>query len=293
MPIKRIILQPNFTRMCDKKLLTIQDISCVGQCSLTVALPVISAMGIETAVLPSAILSTHTGGFHGYTFRDLTEDIPAIKEHWKKENFKFDTFYTGYIGSIKQLGYISDLMDDLRKPESKIIIDPVMGDHGKWYNGFEQNFAKEMIKLCKKADVITPNLTEASFMLHEEFIEINHTKEYVERILRKMIDFGCKNVLITGINLEPGKLGIATINGETGNITYYSRESIQGTFHGTGDLFASCLSGAITLGKSLEESAQIAVDFTVDAIEKTKNPKEHWYGVNFEKALPGLIARLQ
>ena len=132
--------------MNEKKLLTIQDISCVGQCSLTVALPVISAMGIETAILPSAILSTHTGGFTGYTFHDLTEDIPAIKEHWKKENIRFDAFYTGYVGSVKQLEYISDIMDELRKPDSIIIVDPVMGDKGKLYPGFEPSFAKEMAK---------------------------------------------------------------------------------------------------------------------------------------------------
>ena len=207
--------------MNEKKILTIQDISCVGQCSLTVALPVISAMGIETAILPSAILSTHTGGFTGYTFHDLTDDIPAIKEHWKKENIRFDAFYTGYVGSVKQLEYISDIMDELKKPDSIIVIDPVMGDKGKLYPGFEPSFAKEMAKMCKKADVIVPNLTEAAFMLDEEYIEDNHTEEYIERILKKLLALGCKNALLTGVNLQPGKLGIASINGATGKISYY------------------------------------------------------------------------
>ena len=275
--------------MNEKKILTIQDISCVGQCSLTVALPVISAMGIETAILPSAILSTHTGGFTGYTFHDLTDDIPAIKEHWKKENIRFDAFYTGYVGSVKQLEYISDIMDELKKPDSIIVIDPVMGDKGKLYPGFEPSFAKEMAKMCKKADVIVPNLTEAAFMLDEEYIEDNHTEEYIERILKKLLALGCKNALLTGVNLQPGKLGIASINGATGKISYYFRDLINGMFHGTGDVFASSFAGAMVLGKSVDEAGQIAVDFTVDAIQKTINDKSHWYGVKFELALPGLI----
>lgn len=279
--------------MNEKKLLTIQDISCVGQCSLTVALPVISAMGIETAILPSAILSTHTGGFTGYTFHDLTEDIPAIKEHWKKENIRFDAFYTGYVGSVKQLEYISDIMDELRKPDSIIIVDPVMGDKGKLYPGFEPSFAKEMTKLCKKADVIVPNLTEAAFMLDEEYIESGHTKEYIERILKKLMALGCKNALLTGVNLEPGKLGIAAYNGETNEITYYFRDLINGMFHGTGDVFASSFAGAMTLGKSVDEAGKIAVDFTVDAIAKTIDDKSHWYGVKFELALPELIKSIR
>lgn len=279
--------------MNEKKLLTIQDISCVGQCSLTVALPVISAMGIETAILPSAILSTHTGGFTGYTFHDLTEDIPAIKEHWKKENIRFDAFYTGYVGSVKQLEYISDIMDELRKPDSIIIVDPVMGDKGKLYPGFEPSFAKEMAKLCKKADVIVPNLTEAAFMLDEEYIESGHTKEYIERILKKLMALGCKNALLTGVNLEPGKLGIAAYNGETNEITYYFRDLINGMFHGTGDVFASSFAGAMTLGKSVDEAGKIAVDFTVDAISKTIDDKSHWYGVKFELALPELIKSIR
>ena len=279
--------------MNEKKLLTIQDISCVGQCSLTVALPVISAMGIETAILPSAILSTHTGGFTGYTFHDLTEDIPAIKEHWKKENIRFDAFYTGYVGSVKQLEYISDITDELRKPDSIIIVDPVMGDKGKLYPGFEPSFAKEMAKLCKKADVIVPNLTEAAFMLDEEYIESGHTKEYIERILKKLMALGCKNALLTGVNLEPGKLGIAAYNGETNEITYYFRDLINGMFHGTGDVFASSFAGAMTLGKSVDEAGKIAVDFTVDAIAKTIDDKSHWYGVKFELALPELIKSIR
>lgn len=279
--------------MNEKKILTIQDISCVGQCSLTVALPVISAMGIETAILPSAILSTHTGGFTGYTFHDLTEDLPAIKEHWKKENIKFDAFYTGYVGSVKQLEYISDIMDELRKPDSKIIVDPVMGDKGKLYPGFEPSFAKEMAKLCKKADVIVPNLTEAAFMLDEEYIETGHTKEYIERILKKLLGLGCKNALLTGVSLEEGKLGVAAIDGGTGKISYYFRDLYPGMFHGTGDVFASSFAGAMILGKTIEQAAKIAVDFTVNAIAKTINDKNHWYGVKFELALPELIESIR
>jgi pyridoxine kinase len=238
-------------------------------------------------------LSTHTGGFTGYTFHDLTEDLPAIKEHWKKENIKFDAFYTGYVGSVKQLEYISDIMDELRKPDSKIIVDPVMGDKGKLYPGFEPSFAKEMAKLCKKADVIVPNLTEAAFMLDEEYIETGHTKEYIERILKKLLGLGCKNALLTGVSLEEGKLGVAAIDGATGKVSYYFRDLYPGMFHGTGDVFASSFAGAMILGKTIEQAAKIAVDFTVNAIAKTINDKNHWYGVKFELALPELIESIR
>lgn len=279
--------------MEQNRILTIQDISCVGQCSLTVALPILSAMGIETAILPSAILSTHTGGFKNFTFHDLTNDMPAIMHHWQSENIRFKAFYTGYVGSVKQLQYISDIINNNAYPEHLVIIDPVMGDKGKLYVGFDSSFAKQMAKFCANADVILPNLTEAAFMLDEEYIENNHTQEYIERMLHKAASLGCKKVLITGVSFENGKLGVATYDTTTQNISYYFREHINGAFHGTGDVFASAFTGAMVRGLSLEDAAKVAVDFTVEAIKHTIDDKEHWYGVKFEQAIPYLINRIK
>lgn len=278
--------------MKDCRILTVQDVSCVGQCSLTVALPILSAMGIETAILPSAVLSTHTGGFTGFTFRDLTEDLVPIMQHWQKEKIFFDAFYTGYVGSPKQLAYITDIIDNTSKKDSLVIIDPVLGDKGKLYPGFTDDFPAKMVQFCAKADVILPNFTEAAFMLNEKYVEDHHTKEFVEYMLHKLKGLGAKNVLLTGVSLEEGKVGVATLNGKTGEVSYYFRDFIGGAFHGTGDVFASSFTGAMVRGYSLEEAAKIAVDFTVKAIECTVDDPSHWYGVKFEKALPSLMKRL-
>lgn len=259
---------------------------------MTVALPILSAMGVETAILPSAVLSTHTGGFTGFTFRDLTEDLVPIMQHWQKEKIFFDAFYTGYVGSPKQLAYITDIIDNTSKKDSLVIIDPVLGDKGKLYTGFTDDFPAQMAKFCAKADVILPNFTEASFMLNEKYIEDHHTTEYVEDMLHKLKGLGAKNVLLTGVSLEEGKVGVATLNGQTGEVSYYFRDFIGGAFHGTGDVFASSFTGAMVRGYSLEEAAKIAVDFTVKAIECTVDDPSHWYGVKFEKALPYLMKRL-
>ena len=147
-----------------KRVLTIQDISCVGKCSLTVALPIISAFGIETAILPTAVLSTHTM-FKNFTFKDLTDELEKISDHWKKEQIGFDAIYTGYLGSFEQIDLVCEIVNILRDENTLVIVDPVMADNGKLYPGFTEEFAKEMAKLCSKADIILPNMTEASFML--------------------------------------------------------------------------------------------------------------------------------
>lgn len=274
----------------DKKVLTIQDVSCVGQCSLTVALPVISAMGVETAILPSAVLSTHTGGFKGFTFRDLTEDIPLIEKHWVSENIKFDFFYTGYVGSAKQLDYISGIIKSCARDGAVTVIDPVMGDKGKLYVGFDEAFAAKMAKFCAHADIIMPNLTEASFMLGEEYIESGYDRAYIERILKKLKDLGAKRVVLTGVSFSADKLGVAIYDGK--KIEYYFNEYIPRQMHGTGDIFASAFTGSLALGKTDLEAAKIAADFVVEAIKATIGDDSHWYGVKFEKALPKLIKSL-
>ena len=199
-----------------KKILTIQDISCVGQCSLTVALPIISSMGIECAILPSAVLSTHTGGFSGYTFRDLTEDLPLISNHWQKEKISFDGIYTGYIGSTKLIEYIKNIIDAFKTDNQLVVVDPAMADHGKLYYGFDEAFVDEMKTLCAKADYIVPNITEACFLTGTPYFE-KYTKADIESLLIKLSNLGPKYVVLTGISFEEGLLGAAmydSISGE-------------------------------------------------------------------------------
>ena len=272
-----------------KRILTIQDISCVGKCSLTVALPIISAFGIECAVLPTAVLSTHTA-FKGFTFRDLTNDISPIKEHLKEQNITFDGLYTGYLGSRQQLNLVSELFDDFKTKGNFVLVDPVMADNGKLYSGFDLSFAKEMAKLCSKADIIVPNLTEASFLLGTEYIESGYNEDYIKDLLKKLTDLGAKTAILTGVTFEENKLGVYGFNSVTNEYFSYFREHLPKSFHGTGDVFASSLCGAITRGNSVADALKIAVDYTVECITHTINNKNHnWYGVDFESALPYLI----
>ena len=276
-----------------KRILTIQDISCVGKCSLTVALPIISAMGVEAAVMPTAVLSTHTQ-FSGFTFRDLTDDMLPIAEHWKKENIGFDAIYTGYLGSFRQLEIVGSIFDEFGMTENKIIVDPVMADGGKLYKGFTEEFARSMASLCAKADVILPNLTEASFMLGVPYVGDDYDEAYIKNMLEKLCNLGAKTAAITGVSLEKGRLGVMSLNSETGNYFYYDREHLPVAYHGTGDIFASAFTGAVAVGKTTEESLKIAADYTVECIALTlKDENRRTYGVNFEEAMPYLINRIK
>ena len=277
-----------------KRILSIQDISCVGQCSLTVALPIISACGIETAILPGALLSNHTApNFSGFTFNDLTEEFPKILDRWLKEKITFDAFYTGYVTKI-QIPYIIEIMEKTANPNAIKIIDPAMADEGVLYTGFDNNFPKEMAKLCKGADYILPNLTEASFLLDIPYVGENYDKAYIEKISRELSKFGCKNVIITGVSFEKGKIGASVYHSENDTFEYYFNEWIDCRFHGTGDVFSAAFTGAILRGKTAIQAVAIAADFVVDSIKRTLDDiKKHWYGVKFEQAIPGLIKALE
>lgn len=276
--------------MSYKKILTIQDISCVGQCSLTVALPILSACGLETCILPSAVLSTHTAGFSGYTFRDLTDDMPDIKNHWVKEGIKFSAIYTGYLGSEKQIDYISDIFNETLAEDGKIIVDPAMADNGKLYPGFDNDYVKAMVKLCAKSDYVVPNITEACFLTGMEYSE-EYDREYIDTLIKKLIEVGCKNVILTGISYREGKTGVVVF--ENGEYSYYEHEKLANSCHGTGDIYASAFVGALTRGKSAYDSAKIAADYTVCCIKETAKDKDtHWYGAEFEPVLSKLINAL-
>ncbi len=275
-----------------KRIVTIQDISCFGKCSLTVAHPIISAMGVETVILPTAVLSTHTGGFKGFTFRDLSEDIPKIIGHWKAENIDFDAIYTGYLGSFEQIDQMKEFVD-AKSEGTLVFVDPAMADNGKLYTGFTPEFARHMATLCAKADIIVPNLTEASFMLDIPYVESGYDKAYIESVLKKLCDLGAKYAVLTGVELEEGKTGFAMYDSKTGEVSYYQNDKIDAKFHGTGDIFSSVTVGGLMRGKSLFEALKLAADYTRKCIETTMPEKEnHWYGVQFEKEIPYLIERL-
>ncbi len=276
--------------MSYNRVLTIQDISCVGQCSLTVALPILSACGIETAILPSAVLSTHTAGFKGFTFRDLTDDIPDIKNHWVKENIKFDAIYTGYLGSAKQIAYVIEVFNSTKKDNGLIFVDPAMADNGKLYPGFDQDYVNEMVKLCKNADYIIPNITEACFLTGVEYKE-KYDRAYIDLLINKMQGLGIKNIVLTGVSYKVDKLGIVVV--ENGVYNYYEHEKLPNSCHGTGDIYSSAFVGAMLKGKSSIESAKIAGDYTVDCIKETASDKEHWYGAKFEPVIENLIKYLK
>lgn len=273
-----------------KKLLTIQDISCVGQCSLTVALPIISACGIETCVLPSAVLSTHTAGFSGYTFRDLTEDMPSIKEHWEKENIKFDAIYTGYLGSTKQIEYVADIFDSVGTENCIKVVDPAMADNGRLYPGFDAEFVQSMKGLCSKADYLVPNITEASFLTDMEY-KTKYDRAYINELIERLCALGCKNVILTGVSYEEGKTGVVVF--ENGEYSYYQHPFLPNSCHGTGDIYASSFVGALVRGKSTYDAAKIAADYTVECIKSTAEEENHWYGAKFEPVLSKLIKMLE
>lgn len=276
--------------MSYKKILTIQDISCVGQCSLTVALPILSACGIETCILPSAVLSTHTAGFQGYTFRDLTEDIPPIGEHWVKEGIFFDAIYTGYLGSARQIDYITKLMDETLRKEGVAIVDPAMADNGVLYPGFDGEFVKAMAGLCGRADYILPNITEACFLTDMPY-RTQYDRDYINDLLEKLLALGCKNVILTGVSYQEGRNGVVVC--EDGNYRYYEHEMLPNSCHGTGDIYASSFVGGLVQGKTAFDAASIAADYTVECIKATAEEENHWYGAKFEPVLPKLIEKLR
>lgn len=271
------------------KILTIQDVSCVGQCSLTVALPVISACGVETCVLPSAVLSTHTGGFTGYTFRDLTDDMPLILEHWKKEGIAFDAVYTGYLGSARQIEYVQEIAEGTLKKGGALIVDPAMADNGKLYPGFDDKFVNEMKKLCKKADYLLPNITEACLLTGKTF-QMEYDKVYVKDIVDELLLSGAKNVILTGVSYSPDKTGVVVCS--DAGFEYYEHERVGKNCHGTGDIYASAFTGALTRGASAFDAARIAADFVVDCIKATTEDQNHWYGARFEPVIGKLIGYL-
>ena len=276
--------------MSYKRVLTVQDISCVGQWSLTVALPILSACGLETAILPSAVLSTHTAGFQGFTFRDLTEDMPLIQKHWQKENIRFDCIYTGYLGSIQQIAYVKDILTTMGKDGAPRVVDPAFADNGKLYPIFNDDYVTAMKTLLPVADFLLPNISEACFLTGTEYKD-EYDESYIENLLEKLRLLGAKTVVLTGVSYQKDKTGVVVF--ENGKTKYYQHQRIEKGCHGTGDVYASAFVGALENGFSAFDSAKIAADFVVDCILLTRQDPEHWYGVKFEPLLGSLIEKIK
>ena len=277
-----------------KRIAAIHDISGFGKCSLTVALPIISAAGIEVSVLPTAVLSTHTGGFTGFTYRDLTEDMQSITDHWKSLDISFDSIYTGFLGSFEQLDLVTNFFKTFKTNDNLILVDPVMADNGELYKIFSPEFAKGMRKLCEHADIIIPNLTEAALLLGETYKQGPYSKSFIEDLMKKLSALGPQKIVLTGVYFDDEELGAATYDASSGDVSYYLEKRIPGYYHGTGDVFGSALLAAIQNDFPLSEAAAIAVRFTVSSIRKTAQAgTDIRFGVNFEQTIPELLRDLR
>ena len=272
------------------RIVSIQDLSAVGKCSLTVALPIISAMGIECAVVPTAVLSTHTQ-FQGFTFRDLTDEMEPIADHWKQQGLTFDAVCTGYLGSFRQVDIVKRYFRDFGDG-AQIIVDPAMGDNGRLYAGFGPEFPKKMAELMEGADLVLPNITEAAFMLGMEYKE-HYDRGYIMALLEGLLSLGAKTAALTGVSFEEGRLGAVSLDG-SGAFSEYYTDRLPVNFHGTGDIYSAAAAGALVLGRTVPEALALAADYTAECIRLTLEEEHHsWYGVNFEQATPYLLERMK
>lgn len=275
-----------------KRIITIQDISCLGKCSLTVALPIISAMGVECAILPTAVLSTHTM-FQNFTCKDLTDQIRPIADHWQQENIQFDAIYTGYLASAEQIGDVCDFFDRFKTDDNFIFVDPVMADNGKLYAAFDEAFPREMAKVCARADIIVPNLTEAALLTGLPY-RTDYDEGYLKELLQGLSALGPRHVAVTGVRPVEGQVGVMAYDKVTGEIFTYYNELLPVSYHGTGDIFASTCVGGLMNGLDLGQALTLAADYTRRTIDVTTHtPNSNWYGVEFERAIPDLLDQLK
>lgn len=279
--------------MKQKRVLSIQDISCTGRCSNTVALPIISAAGIETPIIPTAVLSTHTGGFKGYTFKDLTDQMEPIEKHWLTFNRPFDAIYTGYLAP-RQVDLVLDYIKNFKSKDTLVLVDPAMADQGKMYPGFDLAFARKMATLVSKADITVPNITEAYFMLGKEY-----KKEYDEPLIRSLLKelaaLGPRYAIISGVSFKEGMVGVYSYDKKEDSYDYFATEDIHGYFHGAGDIFASGLISGLMNGLNIKLSTRLAHDLVHTSILKTIEDQEPdvRFGLHFERALFDFIVEIK
>lgn len=276
--------------MSYRRVLTVQDISCLGQCSATVALPVLSVCGHETVVLPSSVLSTHTTAFTGYTFTDLSALMPAIARHWRQLGISFDAVYTGYQGNREQIECVKNIISSSLCSCRLVIVDPAMADNGRLYPGFDEDFVNSMKSLCSMADYILPNITEACLMTGIEYRE-KYDEAYIKRLLAGLQETGASNIVLTGVSLDEGTTGAAMLI--EGHYSRHSHRRLPFSCHGTGDLFASAFTGCLVAGMTAQAAVAAASDFVLDSMLETASRPEHYYGPVFEPVLTGISDRIK
>ena len=273
------------------RVAAIHDLSCLGKCSLTMALPVISATGVECSCIPTAVLSTHTGEFRGYTLRELSEDMTAIARHWKSEGLEFDAIYSGYLASPEQGALLEEINSILDRPGILHVVDPVMADHGEYYAAFDDSMRDTFRRLCASADIITPNITEAALLAGLPYREPPHDMQYISDLLAGLFDLGAKTVALTGFQPRLDIVAVAALeHDKSSEPSIVFQPARPGVFYGTGDLFASALTALILRGATLEDAVELAVGFISESIENTINrgtPRRE--GVDFESAMPKYI----
>lgn len=272
------------------RMAAVHDLSGMGKCSLTVALPIVSATGVECCCIPTALLSTHTGGFTDWTFTDLSGDIVPIAEHWHSLGLEFDAIYSGYLASEAQGKLLERAIELLRGENTLVIVDPAMADNGKYYANLGGEMTECFRRLIKKADIITPNLTEACFLTGMEYKTGVHDAAYITELIDRLSELGPEFVAVTGVSTEQGRVGIAARDNKSGRMCSVMNEALDGTFHGSGDVFASAFAALLTRGAALEDALETAEKFVTAAIERTAiRATPRHYGLDFEGVLPGYI----
>lgn len=274
--------------MSTPRIAAIHDLSCFGRCSLTIALPVLSAMGCQCCPLPTALLSAHTG-FPGNTFLDLAAEMGRIAEHWAAMDLQFDAIYSGFLGSADQVDTVARFFDTFKKSDTAVIVDPVMGDHGTAYRTCTPELCRGMRVLAENSDVITPNLTEAALLLDRPYEEIRQSDAY--EVVRRLSLGGRRSVVLTGYSSESGQTGALCFDRDSGESKAVQTPREPQDFSGTGDLFASVLAGGVAKGVPLFQAAQAAADFVRDCIARTlAEGLTEQDGVDFEPLLGQLTS---
>ena len=271
------------------RVAAIHDMSGFGRCSLTVAIPVLSAMGLQCCPLPTAFLSTHTGGFEGFSFLDMTDEMPKAAEHWKTLDLDFQCVYSGFLGSERQIRIVSDFIRDFKRSDTVVVVDPVMGDHGQVYQTYTPAMCDGMVHLAEQADVIVPNLTEAALLLGIGYEELPGGEAGCREIVERLSLNGQRSVVLTGASTAPELTGAMCFDAAAGRTEIVQVQRIPREFYGAGDVFASVLAGALVKGHALAEATRQAVDFVRACAERTaKQNLPLREGVDFEPLL-GLL----
>ena len=268
-----------------KRVLAVHDISCVGRCSLTVALPVLSAMGFEVSLLPTSILSTHTGGFEGYTYRDLSADMNPVADHWQALGLQFDAIFTGWLGTHRHVEKLDHLLEAVGAG-AELIVDPVMGDNGRLYATLDSDYVAAMRNYCARAELLLPNITEAAILTGTDYPYPGYNRAWVHDMLLRLTDMGPRVAVLTGVTLRPGRIGAAAMDRRSERLVFFDDEFIPGMWHGAGDVFASALVGAHLRGTPLDLALRQAVGFTARCIRRTRDAgTDERLGLQFEPLL--------